>query len=256
MTAGAPNWQQPIQPVIPQGGIQRQPLQPTSHSMAPVNQTGQYGIHQPNVIQDVDTQMNNPQIRQPSIAHRETPKGNVLRSESHRARVNDQIVRGPVHVRDLESSWDKPPVKNNRGSDGERVHGSQESYTTRKRHWSILRKNQPQNIIDTINIPTKKVKKDPKVNQTIDLTHEITTEIDNLIQNTSDSEIPNEVTNRSESMIVKPLIEVISETLEVEDTQVNISDNDTNKDCFLAIPPLKHNPPDQELSIEQKRTGE
>ena len=136
--AGASNWQQPIQPVIPHGGIQKQPLQPTSHRMAPVNQTGQYGIQQPNVIQrqplqltshmmapvnqarqygiqqpnfiqDVDTQMNNPQIRQPSTAHRETPKGNV--SESHRARVNDQIVRGPVHVRDLESSWAKPPVK-------------------------------------------------------------------------------------------------------------------------------------------------
>ena len=60
----------------------------------------------------------------------------------------------------------------------------------------------------------------------------MTHEIDNLIQNTSDSEIPNEVTNSSESMIVKPLIEVISETLEVEDTQANISDNDTNKDCF------------------------
>ena len=69
VTAGASNWQQPIQPVIPQGGIQRQPLQPTSHSMAPVNQARQYGIQQPNVIQDVDTQMNNPQIRQPSIAH-------------------------------------------------------------------------------------------------------------------------------------------------------------------------------------------
>ena len=124
--------------------------------------TRQYGTQQPNVIQDVGTQMNNPQIIQPSTAQRETPKGNVLRSESRRAQVNDQMVRGPVHVRDLESSWAKPSVKIIEDL-MERGFMVRRRYTTRKRHWSNLRKNQPQNIKATINIPTKKVKKIPKL---------------------------------------------------------------------------------------------
>ena len=179
-----------------------------------------------------------------------------MRTESRRNNGNDQNSKGPVYVRDLESSWAKPSGKSIRETDGVKCQGSQETYNSRKRHWSNLRKNQPQNITETINIPTKKVKNDHLNDQTIDLTHEISTENDNFNQNTSDSEIPNEESNIPVSNTVKPLIQVTSETVAVEDNQVKGPENDMKKKTVLAIPPLKHNPPDQVINIEQKRAGE
>ena len=94
---------------------------------APANQTGYHGTQQPIVLQDVSNQMNNPQVRQPSYTQRETSMGNMMRSESRRKQGNDQNSRGPVYVRDLESSWAKPSCKFFRETDGVKRQGSQET---------------------------------------------------------------------------------------------------------------------------------
>ena len=250
-TAGATPWKQCIPPIIPNGGIKQQSFQPTGLMRAPANQTGHQGTQQPIVLQDVSNQMNNSLVRQPSNTQRETSMGNLVRTESCRKQGNDQNSRGPVYLRDLESSWAKPSGKSSRELDGVKRQGSQETYNSRKRHWSNLRKNQIQNITETINtcIPTKKVKNDHLNDQTIDLTHEISTENDNLNQNTSDSEIPNEESNIPVSNIVKPLIEFISETVAVEDNPVKGPENNMKKIVF------SHSSTETQLSRSSDKHG-